>query len=143
MADLERKAEATWHGDLKEGKGTITAESGVLKDVPYSFGTRFENAPGTNPEELVAAAHAACYSMALSNLLSSKEHKVHHIHTQATVTMSGGAPRKITKIHLDTKGKVEDIDAETFKTNAEEAKRTCPVSVALSAVDIELTATLE
>src|SRR5258708_7476458 len=142
MADLERKAEAMWHGDLKEGKGTITAASGVLKNVPYSFSTRFENAPGTNPEELVAAAHAACYSMALANLLSSKGHQVHHIHTQATCYMSDSSPRKITKIHLSTKAKVEDIDKGTFQTNADEAKRNCPISMALS-VPIELDATLE
>ena len=142
MADLERKADAVWHGSLKEGKGTITASSGIFKDVPYTFATRFENAPGTNPEELIAAAHAACFSMALANLLSSKGHEVHHIHTQATCYMSSSAPRKITKIRLETKAKVEDIDNGTFQTNADEAKRTCPVSQAL-AVPVELDASLE
>ena len=142
MADLQRKADAEWHGNLREGHGTITATSGIFKDVPYSFATRFENAHGTNPEELIAAAHAACYSMALSNLLSGKGHQVHHIHTQATVTL-GGTPPRISKIHLDTRGKVEDIDAGTFQPTADDAKRTGPVSVALSAVTIDLTATLE
>ena len=143
MADLERKADAVWHGNLKEGKGTITASSGIFKDVPYSFATRFENAPGTNPEELIAAAHAACYSMALANLLSSKDHQVHHVRTQAICYMSSSSPRQITKIRLQTKAKVEDIDNATFQTNADEAKRTCPVSMALASVPIELDASLE
>src|SRR5438874_5106326 len=114
---MQRKASAVWKGGLKDGKGTVSATSGVLSNTPYTFATRFENAPGTNPEELIAAAHAACFSMALANLLSSKGHEVHHIHTQATCYMSSSAPRKITKIRLETKAKVEDIDNGTFQTN--------------------------
>lgn len=143
MADIERTAQAVWHGDLREGKGKINTSSGVLKDTPYTYATRFENAAGTNPEELIAAAHAACFSMALANILSKKEHEVHHIETRAITYLTeqpGG--RKITKIRLETQGRVEDIDDETFLTNAEEAKRTCPVSYALSAIEIELDAKL-
>jgi osmotically inducible protein OsmC len=143
MADIERTAQAVWHGDLREGKGTINSTSGVLKDTPYSFATRFENAAGTNPEELIAAAHAACFSMALANILSKKEHQVHHIETRAVCVLSQVPEgRKITKIRLETKGRVEDIDDATFLSNAEEAKRTCPVSQALAAIEIELDAKL-
>src|SRR5262245_48674071 len=140
MPGLERKADAIWHGNLKEGNGKINASSGVLKDVPFSYATRFEQAPGTNPEELIAAAHAACFSMALANNLSKKEYHVHHIQTNAVVTM---ADAKITKIHLETRGRVDDITADSFKTAAEETSKTCPVSVALSAVPIEVNAQLE
>ena len=136
-----RKADAVWEGTLKEGHGTMKLGGGAYEG-PYSFSSRFEDGKGTNPEELIAAAHAACYSMALANLLSSKGHTVHHIHTEATCYMSGSSPRKITKIHLATNAKVEDIDAGTFQTNADEAKRTCPVSTAL-AVPIELEAKLD
>ena len=143
MADIERSAQAIWHGNLREGEGKINSTSGVLKDTPYTFATRFENAAGTNPEELIAAAHAACYSMALANLLSSKEHQVHHIETKATTYLiQYPEGRRIGKIHLETKGKVDDIDADTFKTNAEEAKRTCPISQTLSNVEITLDVTL-
>jgi lipoyl-dependent peroxiredoxin len=136
---FDRKSQAVWHGNLKEGSGKINASSGVLKDVSYTWATRFDNAPGTNPEELVASAHAACFSMFLANLLSKKEHKVHHIETSATVTLDGTT---ITKIVLNTTGKVEDIDQATFQTNAEEAKAGCPISKALASVPIELIATL-
>lgn len=143
MATIERTAQAVWHGNLREGNGKINSTSGVLKDTPYTYATRFENAAGTNPEELIAAAHAACFSMAFANLLSKKEHQVHHIETKATAyLMDYPEGRRIGKIHLETQGKVDDIDADTFKTNAEEAKRTCPISQTLSNVEIELTATL-
>src|SRR5262249_52764192 len=88
MPGVERKADAIWHGNLKEGNGKINASSGVLKDVAYTYATRFEQAPGTNPEELIAAAQAACFSMALANNLSKKEYHVHHIQTQAIVSMA-------------------------------------------------------
>jgi lipoyl-dependent peroxiredoxin len=140
MPGVERTADAQWHGSLKEGNGKINAASGVLKDVPYTFGTRFEQAPGTNPEELIAAAHAACFSMALANNLSKKEYQVHSIKTHAIVSM---ADAKITKIRLETRGRVDEISAESFKTMADETGRTCPVSVALSAVPIEVDAKLE
>ncbi|MEP7286268.1 MAG: OsmC family peroxiredoxin [Chloroflexota bacterium] len=142
MADIERSAEAVWHGNLREGEGTISTQSGVLKETPYTFTTRFGDGAGTNPEELIASAHAACFTMALANLLSTKEHKVHHINTRAIVYLSETAPRTITKIRLETVGTVEDIDEGTFLTNAEETKRTCIVSRALAAVEIELDAKL-
>src|SRR5262249_17397339 len=140
MPGLERKADAIWHGNLKEGNGKINASSGVLKDVPFSFATRFEQSPGTNPEELIAAAYAACFSMALANNLSKKENHVHHIQTKAVVTM---VDAKIPKIHLQTRGRGDDISAESFKSTAQETSKTCPVSLALSAVPTEVDAQLE
>jgi osmotically inducible protein OsmC len=144
MADIERSSQAVWHGDLREGNGKINTSSGVLKDTPYTYATRFENEAGTNPEELLAAAHAACYSMALANILSRKEHQVHHIETKATcyLTLHPEGGRRVSKMRLETRGKVDDIDEETFKTNAEEAKRTCPVSYAFAAIEVELDAKL-
>ncbi|MFH7024688.1 MAG: OsmC family protein [Heteroscytonema crispum UTEX LB 1556] len=145
MAALKRTADAVWRGDLKSGKGEISATSGVLKDTPYSFATRFENSPGTNPEELIAAAHAACFSMAFAFTLSEKGYKPESVQTQATCTVepqkTGGF--KITKIHLETRGKIPDIHAETFQQIAQEAEKGCPVSNALrGGVEIELNASL-
>jgi osmotically inducible protein OsmC len=144
MADITRTSEAIWHGNLREGNGKMSSQSGVLKDTPYSWATRFGDANGTNPEELLAAAHAACYSMALANILSKKEHQVHHIETKATCYLTehpeGG--RRVSKMRLETRGKVEDIDEATFKTNAEEAKRTCPVSYVFASIEVELDAKL-
>jgi len=126
MAAILRTASGTWHGDLKSGKGSIDAPtSGVLKDVPFSFATRFENAKGTNPEELIASAHAACYSMAFSNYLSQQGHVPDTIVTKATISLEDG---KINKMHLETRGKVEGLDNEQFKRLAEEAEKKCPVS---------------
>src|SRR3954469_18213792 len=107
MATIERTAQAVWHGDLREGNGKINSTSGVLKDVPFSFATRFENSPGTNPEELIAAAHAACFSMAFSNYLASNGHTPDEINTKATVSLDTG---KITKMHLVTRGRVAGLD---------------------------------
>ncbi len=144
MTDILRSSEASWHGDLRTGKGMITSGSDVLKDTPYTFVTRFEDNSGSNPEELLAAAHAACFSMALANLLSRKEHFVHHVRTRATVVLTKEATGStITKITLETFGKVEDVAADAFKTAAEETMRTCIVSQALSAIPMEVTATLE
>ncbi len=145
MADIQRSSEATWHGSLREGNGHITSEGGALKDTAYSFSTRFEDGKGTNPEELLAAAHAACFSMALANALGGKDFTVHHVTTKATVTLGAPQPggRSITKIHLETRGKVEDVEEHTFKLMAEETKNNCIVSKALSAVPMEVTATLE
>lgn len=145
MADLKRTAKAVWNGDLKSGKGEINATSGVLKDTPYSFATRFENSPGTNPEELIASAHAACYSMAFAHTLSEKGYQPQSIQTQAVCTIepqeAGGF--KITKIRLETRGQVSNIDAATFKEVAKEAGAGCPVSNALrGGVEIELDAAL-
>ena len=126
MPAITRKATGTWHGDLRHGHGTIDApSSGVLKETPFSFATRFENAKGTNPEELIAAAHAACFSMAFSNYLSQQGHKPDTITTNATISLEEG---KITKMHLETRGKVDGLDNEAFKKLADEAEKKCPVS---------------
>ena len=126
MAAILRTANGTWHGDLKSGKGSIDApSSGVLKDTPFTFATRFENAKGTNPEELIAAAHAACFSMAFSNYLSQKGHVPDTIATKATITLDAG---KINHMHLETRGRVAGLDNATFKKFADEAEKNCPVS---------------
>ena len=126
MAGIERTASGTWRGDLKGGTGSIsTPSSGVLGNVPFSFATRFENAKGTNPEELIAAAHAACFSMAFSNYLATNGHVPQEIETKATITLDTG---KITKMHLVTRGKVQGLDDATFKRMADEAEKKCPVS---------------
>jgi len=125
MAPILRSATGTWHGDLRSGKGTIDSPSGVLDETPFTFATRFENAKGTNPEELIAAAHAACFSMALSNYLSTQGHVPDTITTKATITLEEG---RIHRMHLETRGKVAGLDAATFKRLADEAEKKCPVS---------------
>ena len=138
-----RKAEATWAGDLKTGNGNYSGQSGALKGT-YSFGTRFENAPGTNPEELIGAAHAACFSMALAAGLGKAGHQPKRVHTTADVTLEKvGEGFKITKIVLNTEGEVPGIDEKTFKEFAEKTKTGCPVSQALAATPIELQVTLK
>lgn len=122
---IERTASGLWRGTLKDGNGTIASTSGVLQDVPFSFATRFENAPGTNPEELIAAAHAACFSMAFANYLDGEGHSPQEISTRATVTMENLA---ITKMHLVTEGKVPNVDQATFERLAAEAEKKCPIS---------------
>ena len=136
-----RHAEATWNGSLKEGKGDFAGQSGAIKGG-YSFGTRFEGAAGTNPEELIGAAHAACFSMALAAGLGKAGHNPKKIHTTADVTIDKvGEGFKITKIVLKTDGEVPGIDEKTFKEFAEKTKSGCPVSQALSATPIELQVT--
>lgn len=145
MANIERKAEATWNGDLRSGNGEFTSASGVFKEVPYSFRTRFEQEPGTNPEELIAAAHAACYSMAFAATLSRKGHQPQEIHTHATCVMEPAQPSgfKITTMRLEAKGKVEGLDQAAFQELAKEAEQACPVSNALrGSLKIELNASL-
>ena len=132
MATILRRATGAWSGDLRSGSGTASTESGAVKDVRIGFSSRFENGAGSNPEELIAAAHAACFSMALANNLSQQGHVPDDIRTQATVTMtnaSGGW--KITKNHLDTEGTVPGIDQAGFAEAAEQTKKTCPISVLL------------
>ena len=132
MPDLLRHAEATWSGDLRSGSGTASTESGALRDVKMAFASRFESESGSNPEELLAAAHAACFSMALSATLGRSGHTPKEIRTKATVTLNKGASGfKITAIHLETEGEVPGIDEATFKEAAETAKNTCPVSALL------------
>ena len=140
MPAILRTATGTWHGDLKSGKGSIDSTSGVLKGTPFTFATRFENAPGTNPEELIAAAHAACFSMAFSNYLSTQGHVPDTIVTKATITLEDG---RIHTMHLETRGKVAGVDNAAFKRLAEEAEKKCPVSNLLRpGLTITLDATL-
>jgi len=142
---IERKASAVWSGDLKHGSGRFSMASGTLTDTPYSFGTRFENAPGTNPEELIAAAHASCYSMALAATLGARGFAPDEVETRATCTLEpqSGGGFKITRMHLQSRAKVPGIDATQFAEIAKAAEATCPVSNALrGGVSIELSATL-
>jgi lipoyl-dependent peroxiredoxin len=140
---MERKASAVWRGGLKDGKGEFSAPSGVFSHVPYSFATRFENTPGTNPEELIAAAHAACFSMALSAQLGAANLTAETINTTANLKMekqdSGWG---ITAIHLDVHAKVPKADEAAFLKAAEAAKAGCPVSKVLKA-QISMDARLE
>jgi len=140
---MERKASAVWKGGLKDGKGEFSAPSGVFSHVPYSFATRFENAQGTNPEELIAAAHAACFSMALSAQLGGANLKPQSINTTANLQMEKqDAGWAITSIHLDVHAKVPNADDAAFQKSAEAAKAGCPVSKVLNA-KITMNATLE
>ncbi len=134
---LVRSADAVWQGDLKSGSGTVKVESGTF-DAQYSYKSRFETGTGTNPEELIGAAHAGCFSMALANMLAEAGHTADSVKTTAKVEMEG---LKITKITLHTEGSVPGLDDAGFQEHAENAKKNCPVSQAL-AVDIELKATL-
>jgi len=140
---MQRKASAVWKGGLKDGKGTVSSASGILSNTPYSFSTRFENAPGTNPEELIAAAHAACFSMALSAQLSGANLIPESISTSATLTMEKlDAGWTITAVHLDVVARVPKADQAAFNTAAENAKSGCPVSKVLKA-QITMNARLE
>ena len=132
MADIERHGEARWTGALRGGSGTTSTGSGVLKDVPYSVPSRFENGKGTNPEELLAAAHASCFSMMLAKILGDQQKTASSISTKATLTMgqrSGGW--KIVKVHLDTEVSGAGFDAKLVEQAAQQAKEQCPVSVLL------------
>jgi osmotically inducible protein OsmC len=131
---MNRKASAVWQGGLKEGKGTISTESGVLSQTQYSFGTRFENGKGTNPEELIAAAHAGCFSMALSAELGKANITPTSIETTATATLEKlDSGWTVSKVHLDVKAKVPGADAAAFNAAAETAKANCPISKLLKA----------
>lgn len=140
---MQRKASAVWQGDLRSGQGTVSTASGALASVPYSFSTRFEDAPGTNPEELIAAAHAGCFSMALAAQLSNAGHKPERISTTATLTMERtDAGWTVTAIHLDVTANVPGADKAAFETAANNAKNGCPVSRVLNAT-ITMDAKLE
>ncbi|HUI67323.1 MAG TPA: OsmC family protein [Nitrospirota bacterium] len=137
-----RTSEAMWEGNLIKGHGKMKLGSGAFEGS-YSFRSRFENAPGTNPEELIGAAHAGCFSMALSMILDQAGYKVEQIRTIARVHVDKvGEGFKITIIELETQGKVPGIDERTFGEKAEAAKKGCPVSMALTGVDIRLQAKL-
>ena len=131
---MQRKASAVWKGGLKDGQGTVSSASGILSNTKYSFKTRFEDAPGTNPEELIAAAHAACFSMALSGQLGGANLTAESISTSVTLTMEKlDSGWTITASHIDVVGKVPGADTATFQKYAEAAEKGCPVSKVLNA----------
>jgi lipoyl-dependent peroxiredoxin len=141
---MNRSGSAVWHGGLKDGKGTISTQSTAVKDLQYSFGSRFEDGVGTNPEELLGAAHAGCFSMALSAQFTEAGLKPETIETTAVVTLEilkEGGPT-ITKIHLTTKVKAEGVDKAKFEELANKAKTGCPLSKVLKAAEITLDAQL-
>jgi osmotically inducible protein OsmC len=140
---MNRKASAEWRGGLKDGKGTMSTESGLLANAPYSFGTRFESAKGTNPEELIAAAHAGCFSMALSAQLEAAGIKPESVRTSATVTLEKvGDGFSVTASHLDVVARIPGGDRAAFQKAAEQAKSGCPISKLLNA-KISMDAKLE
>ena len=131
---MTRKASAVWEGDLKQGKGTVSTDSGVLRETPYSFSTRFENGVGTNPEELVAAAHAGCFSMALSAELGKAGMTPSRIATSAALTLEkNDAGWTVTAIHLETAATIPGADRGKFEAAANAAKSGCPISRLLNA----------
>lgn len=131
---MKRKASAVWNGGLKDGKGTISTASGVLESTQYSFGTRFEEGKGTNPEELIAAAHAGCFSMALSAQLGNAGLTPESIATTATVTMDKlDQGWTVTAVQLDVEAKIPGADREAFEKAANAAKEGCPISRLLNA----------
>lgn len=137
-----RKASAVWKGSLKEGEGTISSESGVLSSSPYSFSTRFENSKGTNPEELIAAAHAGCFTMALSAQLGNAGITPERLETTASLSLDKlDAGWTVTKIHLDVAARIPGVDKAAFDKAAENAKAGCPISRLLKA-EITMTARL-
>jgi osmotically inducible protein OsmC len=132
MADIQRQGSAHWSGDLRTGSGKTSTGSGALRDLPYSVPSRFESGKGTNPEELIAAAHASCFSMMLAKLLGDAKKTPGDIRTQATLTLSNASGGwKISKIHLATEVSGAGLDAETLNRVAGQAKEQCPVSVLL------------
>src|SRR5262245_8994007 len=131
---MKRRGSAVWSGGLKDGKGTVSSESGVLSAVPYNFAKRFENEKGTNPEELIAAAHAACFSMALSLFLGEAGMKADSIETTATVSLDQvGGGFAVTASHLQPVVKIPNADQAAFQKAAETAKAGCPISKLLNA----------
>lgn len=140
---ISRTASAAWQGNIKEGTGAISTQSGALTEQPYGFNTRFEDEQGTNPEELIGAAHAGCYSMALSLALTENGFVASNIDTQAEVVLEKeGDGFAITHVHLNVKATVPGLDDETFSALAEKTKVNCPVSKVLNA-EISLEAQLQ
>jgi osmotically inducible protein OsmC len=129
MASIKRHASAAWHGSGKEGAGSLTTQSATLKDTPYGFNSRFGDAKGTNPEELIAAAHVGCFTMALTAQLTSDEHPPTIVETTAAVTLeiTDDGPT-VTKIHLTTRAEVPGIEVDKFNELAKKAKEGCPIS---------------
>ncbi len=139
---MDRIANAVWNGSLKEGKGTMSTQSGVLKSTQYSFATRFADGIGTNPEELIAAAHAGCFSMAFSAELGKAGFTPESIETEARLTLDMHDKPTITKIHLTMKAKIPSIDQAKFDEISKAAKEGCPVSRLLKTAEITLDAAL-
>ncbi|MGY1459502.1 MULTISPECIES: OsmC family protein [unclassified Luteimonas] len=140
---ISRKATAHWEGDLKSGRGSIsTPASGLMQDTRYGFNSRFGDEKGTNPEELIAAAHAGCFTMALANALAEAGHPADSLDSRAEVDLSMEGGPTLSAIRLFTKAKVPGIDEAKFRSIADDAKKNCPVSKALSAVPITLEAEL-
>ena len=140
---INRTASAVWQGNLQQGKGSLSTQSGIFKETPYSFRSRFQDGTETNPEELIAAAHAGCFTMALSLFLQNAGVTADRLATTATVTLEQvGAGFAITAIHLDLKGKVPGLDQAKFEDLANQAKANCPVSKLFNA-PITLKVTLE
>jgi osmotically inducible protein OsmC len=138
---MDRSASAVWHGTIKEGTGTISTQSGTLKDTQYSFKARFADGVGTNPEELIAAAHAGCFTMAFSGQLTNAGFTPESIETTAALTLDMHDKPTITKVHLTMKAKVPGLDKAKFDELARNAETGCPVSRVLKA-EISLDATL-
>jgi osmotically inducible protein OsmC len=131
---IKRTGSAVWSGGLKDGKGTVSTQSGVLKDTPYSFSTRFENGAGTNPEELIAAAHAGCFTMALSAQLADAGMTAQRLETTADVSLDKGEGGfAITAVHLNLVARIPGADRQAFEAAAQAAKQNCPVSKLLNA----------
>ncbi len=143
MASIHRGASAAWQGTGKDGKGSLTTQSGAISGLPYSFNTRFGDQKGTNPEELIAAAHAGCFTMALAFKLQGAGHAAESLDTDAKVTMEQeGGGWSVKRVALTLRAKVPGLSPEQFKALAEDAKATCPISRLLKA-EISLEASLE
>src|SRR5436305_5823036 len=128
MADIQRHGEARWSGDLRTGSGKTTVASGAFRDLPYSVPSRFESAKGSNPEELVAAAHASCFSMMLAKILGDEKKTPKDIFTKATLTLANrNGGWKISTIHLETEASGDGLDEATLKKAAQQAKEQCPI----------------
>lgn len=141
---IKRKATAHWQGGLKDGQGTVSTDSGALKSQKYGFTTRFENEPGTNPEELIAAAHAGCFAMAFSGKLGAANLTAESIDVACTITMEKlDAGFTVTESHLELAARIPGADQAAFDKAAQDAKATCPISRLLSNIKITLNAKLE
>ncbi|MFC4425995.1 OsmC family protein [Deinococcus navajonensis] len=145
MADIARKASAHWEGDLRSGSGTVSTESGTLQNAQYSFKTRFEQGVGTNPEELLASAHAGCFTMQLSALLAAHGHEIQSLDTEATCEMVKDGPGfKISTMRLTVRGRVTGSDQADFEAHVQDAAAKCPLSrIMLGNVEITHEAILE
>lgn len=138
MAQIKRHAAAKWQGSGKDGSGTLTTQSATLKDTPYGFNSRFGDGKGTNPEELIAAAHAGCFAMALSAMLTEAGHPPSFIESRADVELSMDGGPHIASIRLSVRGEAPGVSQDEFRDHAEKAKANCPISKALASVPITL-----